>query len=86
MTREERESIFAKECLSIEDVEKLFGVEYDTAAKIIRDIKTKITVGDGKKLRLSVQGKLHMQDYLDYVGVSVDRYSIKQGDELYAAN
>jgi hypothetical protein len=86
MTRIEREAIFSKEALSIEDVEKLFGVEYDTAAKIIRDIKTKITVGDGKKLRLSVQGKLHMQDYLDYVGVSVDRYSIKQGEELYAAN
>lgn len=88
MTREEREAIFSKECLSIEDVEKLFGVEYDSAAKIIRDIKMKLTVGKKKDLRLSIQGKLHILDYLDAVGTKdyAYRYGIAQEEERDASN
>ena len=88
MTREEREAIFSKEALSIEDVEKLFGVEYDSAAKIIRDIKTKLTIGKKKDLRLSIQGKLHILDYLDAVGTKdyAYRYGIAQEEVSDASN
>jgi hypothetical protein len=76
MTMQERQEIFAKEYLSIKDMEALFGVTYPQASKMITDIKKRLTVGLKKELRLNVQGKLHVQDYLDYLGVSSDRYAM----------
>lgn len=38
MTYEEREAIFSKEALPITDFEKLFGVSYQEAAKMMRQI------------------------------------------------
>ncbi len=76
MTMQERQEIFAKEYLSIKDMEALFGVTYPQASKMITDIKKRLTVGLKKQLRLNVQGKLHVQDYLDYLGVSSDRYAM----------
>ena len=76
MTVEERREIFSKEVLKISDFEKLYEVDYNTASGIIRDIKRKLTIGKGQELRLSISGKIHIQDYLDFVGVTADRYSV----------
>lgn len=80
MTVAERQEIFAKECLTIKDIEKLFEVDYTTASKIIREIKGKLEFR-GKALRLEICGKLHTQDYLDYVGATARRYDIKEGQD-----
>lgn len=77
MTVDERKDIFSKECLSIKDFEKLYGVDYNTASKIIREIKTKIGI-NGQDLRISISGKIHVEDYLDWVDTKhSDRYSVK---------
>lgn len=74
MTMQERQEMFAKEYLSIEDMQKLFDITYPMASKMILDIKRRIEMT--KTLRLKVQGKLHIQDYLDYMGIASDRYGI----------
>lgn len=75
MTYAEREEIFSKEYLSISDIQKLLGLDYNTASTLIRTIKL---FGD----RLKVRGKIHIQDYLDYYHLdgSSLRYS-KQEEE-----
>lgn len=67
MTYEEREKIFSKDYLTIEDVESLLGLQYQDAARVIRNIKRKTD-------RLRIRGKIHVQDYLDYYNLSADRY------------
>ena len=42
-------------------------------------IRKKLTIGKGQELRLDCRGKLHTQDYLDYIGVKSDRYGIYKG-------
>jgi hypothetical protein len=79
MTMTEREDIFAKEYLSIKDIAKLFDVCDKKASVLILDMKRRLTIGMGKNLRLSLEGKIHIQDYLDYLGVTADRYSINKG-------
>jgi hypothetical protein len=76
MTMQDRQNIFAKEYLSIKDIEMLFDMSYPQASKMITDIKKRLTVGLKQELRLSVQGKLHVQDYLDWLGVRSDRYAM----------
>lgn len=73
MTYSEREAIFSKEALNGEDIMKLFGVCRTEATKIMQQIKHK--TGD----RLGVQGRIHVQDYLDYFALSPERYG---GDRL----
>ena len=73
MTVQERQEIFAKEYLSINDIQKLFDFNYPQASQFILDIKTKFKI-DNQPLRLKVQGKIHIQDYLDFIGVKSDRY------------
>ena len=68
MTYEQREKIFSKEYISIEDMQNLLGLTYQDAAKIIRDIKRKSD-------RLKIRGKVHMQDYFDYFGIKAERYT-----------
>ncbi len=71
MTIAERDEIFSKEYLSIADIQKLLGVDYGPAAKIIREIRRKHD-------RLGMQGKIHVQDYLDYYNIPMsDRYVSK---------
>lgn len=87
MTIEERNEIFAKEYLSIADIEKLYGVNYPKASVIITDIKRILTIGRGQKLRWTCNGKIHIQDYLDYLGVTSDRYSTNyQGEKAECKN
>ena len=77
MTKAERENIFSKECLTIEDVEKLYEVSKNTAAAEIRKMKDNLRL-KGQSLRLEIVGKILIADYLDYIGASGDRYSIKE--------
>lgn len=74
MTSQERDEIFAKEYLSIDDFQKLFGINDSDASRLMNDFKKKLTVGLGRELRWSVRGKMHVQDYLDAIEVKTDRY------------
>lgn len=75
MTYAEREAIFSKEYLTIADLETLLGLNYQMAAKRMRDIKR-------KNDRLGIQGKIHVQDYLDYFQLPIERYRrVWEGEE-----
>ena len=67
MTYAEREAIFSKEYLSIADLGTLLGLNYQMAAKRMRDMKRRSD-------RLGIQGKIHVQDYLEYFALPPDRY------------
>lgn len=66
MTVLERNDIFAKEYLGIDDIAKLYGLSYNRASILIREIKSKIKIGQGKSLRVEMRGKIHTQDYLEW--------------------
>lgn len=68
MTYAEREEIFSKEYLTIADIQSLLGLQYQDAAKTIRNIKRQTD-------RLGIRGKIHVQDYFDYYQISTDRYT-----------
>lgn len=67
MTYAEREAIFSKDYLTIADLETLLGLTYQMAAKRMRDIKRRSD-------RLGIQGKIHVQDYLEYFDLPPERY------------
>lgn len=67
MTIERRREIFAKDFLTVCEIEELLGVDYQTAARIVRNIRR---ISD----RLGIRGKIHVQDYLDYYKIPPDRY------------
>jgi hypothetical protein len=81
MTMQERRDIFAKEVLTIEDFQKLYGMTQAQASKMMGDIRKKLIFGKGQELRLDMKGKLHTEDYLDWVGVRENRYSIEMEEE-----
>lgn len=73
MTYAIREEIFSKDYITINDIMILLGLSYGEAAKMIRSIKKALTVApkyNGQGVRLNVQGKLHVQDYLDYFNIT----------------
>mgnify|MGYP005764631711 CR=1 FL=1 len=63
MTYEEREKIFSKEYLTIQDVQALFGLPYQSAARVIRQIRFRCD-------RLGMPGKLHVEDYFEYFNIT----------------
>lgn len=67
MTYADREQIFSKDYLTIADIQRLLGLDYQEAAKTIRNIRRHTD-------RLGIRGKVHVQDYLDYYGLSSERY------------
>lgn len=67
MTIEKRNEILSKDYLDINDIMQLLGLSYGDAAEIIRTIKRKTD-------RLHKQGKIHVQDYIDYYNLDVARY------------
>ena len=74
MTYSRREEIFSKDYITIADMQDLLGMGYNEAAKKIREIKNSFKL-KGQSVRLDVQGRLHVQDYLDYFRIpSADRY------------
>lgn len=81
MTMAERQEIFAKEYLSIQDFVKLYDLTKSHASEMLNAIKRKLTIGQGKELRIDVRGKIHVEDYLEWLGVSSDRYSVHEKKE-----
>lgn len=77
MTMQERQEIFAKEYLSIADMCKLYDILPPHASALMTKIRNKLTIGKAQELRLDVRGKLHILDYLDWLGVTSDRYSMQ---------
>ena len=79
MTIEERQEIFSKECLSIDDFKKLFDMPYPSASEYMRKLKTKLTMGMGKELRMDINGKIHTLDYYEAVGAPIpaNRYDLE---------
>lgn len=69
MDYKKREEIFSKEALHISDVAALIGCSYDKAAVLIREWKRKIQFS-GKELRLNLDGKIHILDYFDVMGIN----------------
>lgn len=71
MTIAEKNEMFAKEYLGIGDIAKLYGLCYNRASMLLRQIKFQLTI-NGKKLRVALRGKIHTQDYLDWRAQSTE--------------
>ena len=85
MTYAKREEIFSKEVLSISDIQELYGLSYQQSSRFLREIKTWFKL-NGRNLRIDIEGKIHVQDYLEYLNIKSDnlRYAdvksfVKQG-------
>lgn len=74
MTYQRREQIFSKESIHYTELAELFGIAESTACSKMEEIKR--VVGD----RLNINGRLHIQDYLDWVArrgsICTERYKI----------
>lgn len=76
MTYAEREQIFAKEILSADDIALLFDCDKGAAYKTIRKIRA------GSADRLGVEGKCHVQDYMEFFKLPIfDRYGKKLNEK-----
>lgn len=81
MTYEEREAIFAKEAITLQDFCQLYSLSKGAASVKMNDIKRQ--VGD----RLGIQGRLHVEDYLAWVARSSttpERYRPRTNNERRA--
>ena len=75
MTYEDREKIFSKEVITLNEFAELFSCSLSEASIKMNDIKRR--VGD----RAGIKGKIHIQDYLDcYKLNDLERYK-KPEDE-----
>lgn len=73
MTYEEREAVFAKEVLTIDDVASLYACSKSYAAQLIREWKRR--AGD----RLNTDGRIHYEDYKAALNLpNSDRYRAKE--------
>lgn len=69
MTFERREQIFSKDVITTSELQELMGYpNLPQASKKMGEIKR--VVGD----RLKEQGKLHIEDYLEFFNIKTDRY------------
>ena len=69
MTFERREEIFSKDVITTSELQELMGyANLPQASKKMGEIKR--VVGD----RLKEQGKLHIEDYLEFFNIKTDRY------------
>lgn len=66
----EREQIFSKDYLTIEDMQSLLGLTYQMAARQIRNIKRRSD-------RLGIQGKIHTEDYFEYFNITDKQRYVK---------
>lgn len=63
MTYARREEIFSKETMTITEFGEVMNLSYQMAARTIRDIKRVSN-------RPQIQGKLLVEDYFDYYGIT----------------
>lgn len=86
MTMQDRQDIFSKEYLDLNDIQKLFGLSKTQASTLLNKMKTKITIGLGRKLRWEYQGKIHILDYLVWADAAnyPERYAMieKEGEAV----
>ena len=77
MTYAMREAIFSKEVLCIGDIMLICSMNYQAAAQLIRNVRRKCD-------RLGLEGKLHVQDYLDYFGLdgNSERYAKRRVEDV----
>ena len=75
MTVEERNNIFAKEVLTVDDIQNMFECSKHTAYEIIRNIKLR-----HNRLKDKLPGKVHVQDYLDCYGLDRNSPRYNGGD------
>lgn len=68
-TPQRREEILSKDFLGISDVMELLGVDRGKAGAIIKKVKYKSD-------RLGIQGKIHLQDYIDAFNLDIARYVV----------
>lgn len=61
-TYAQREQIFAKEYLDVNDFMCLFGIGLPSAYKLMREIKRQTD-------RLKISGRVHIQDYFEYFDI-----------------
>ena len=66
MTATEKSDMFAKEYLGISDIAKLYGLCYNRASMLLREIKFNLEITQGKKLRINLRGKIHVKDYEEW--------------------
>ena len=76
MSYKRREEILSKESIHYTELAELFGIAESTACSKMEEIKR--VVGD----RLNIKGRLHVQDYLDWVkrggDICTERYQTPQ--------
>lgn len=65
----ERQEIFSREVLGIQDIMFLFDVSYTTAQNKIKSWKDKLL-----EPRCDLPGKIHVQDYIEILKLPADRY------------
>lgn len=81
MTYAEREAIFSKDVISVQELARLLCCAYTKASAKMTEIKRQAKFR--KTLRLDVRGFLHVQDYLDYFKLdgNSQRYMRKEQTE-----
>ena len=55
-----------KEYFGIKDFQEMYGVSYGKASELLNAIKLKLTIGQGKELRLNMRGRIHKLDYYEW--------------------
>ena len=75
MTYARREEIFSKETMSITEFGEVMNLTYQMAARVIRDIKKASN-------RPQIQGKLLVEDFFDYYGITDKQRYVKEQIEL----
>lgn len=68
-----RAEIFEKEVLTVEDIMFLFDLKKIKAYELINQIKF-------KRDRLKIQGRVHIEDYFEYYGIT-DKQRYVRGNE-----
>lgn len=76
MNWEEREKIFSKDVITLEEFMKLLDLDKSSASILMNDIKKSL-----KRPRIIQRGKLHVQDYLDFYHLDSQRYMPNKGDK-----
>lgn len=74
MTYEQRERIFSKEYISIDEFMELTGVTKGAASVMMSNIRRKYN-------RLGIKGKIHVQDYFDYYDLNPADYRLSIAPE-----
>lgn len=74
MTYEQRERIFSKEYIYIDEFMELTGVTKGAASVMMSNIRRKYN-------RLGIKGKIHVQDYFDYYDLNPADYRLSIAPE-----